>query len=171
MAVTQKTRWIIIATALLLTLVAVNWVNQAESNDDASTSAPEFKHPAPSRHREEKPEPDAIQLAKLGRAQPGSKVKIVDLFTSKSWYVPPPPPKPAPPPPPAAPPLPFTYIGKLVEDGAITVFLSKQDRNYVIKTGDVIDGTYRVDTVMASALTLTYLPLNIKQSMPIGDSH
>lgn len=75
------------------------------------------------------------------------------------------------PPPPAAPPLPFTYLGKLVEEGVLTVFLTRQDRNYVIKAGDVIDGTYRVDTINPSTLTLTYLPLDIKQSMSLGDSH
>jgi hypothetical protein len=90
------------------------------------------------------------------------------LFAPKSWYVPPPPPKAVPPPPPSAPPLPFTYMGKLIEDGQMTVFLTKQDRNYVVKVGDTIDGTYKVEEVSARMMTLTYLPLKIKQTLMIG---
>jgi hypothetical protein len=171
MAITQKTRWIIISTALILTLVAVIQVNQTDTTDDAQVSIPEPRHTSHSRHVEDDAKLDPIALEKLQRTQAGAKVKIADLFTSKSWYVPPPPPKPMPPPPPMAPPLPFTYIGELMEDGEITVFLSKQDRNYVIKTDTVIDGTYHVDTITPTVLTLTYLPLKIKQSMPLGDSH
>lgn len=173
MAVTQKTRWMIIAAALILTLIAVGWVNQTDPIDEAQASPSATKHVASSSTREtdEESRADAIQLNKLERAKIDVKAQIADLFKSKSWYVPPPPPKPVPPPPPAAPPLPFTYIGKLEEEGKIIVFLSRQDRNYVIKTGDVIDGTYRVDMIAPSALNLTYLPLDIKQSMPIGDSH
>ena len=167
MAVTPKMRWMMIIAALALTLAAAGWVNQEESITAAQASSSETRpRPAPQVSIKE---PAAIHLDKLKRVPPEADAQIDDLFKSKSWYVPPPPPKPVPPPPPAAPPLPFTYFGKIMEDGKITVFLTRQDRNYVIKTGDVIDGTYRVDSIMPSALTLTYLPLDIKQSMSIGD--
>lgn len=171
MASTQKTRWIIISTALILTLVAVIQVNQTDTADDAQVSLSEPRHTTQSHHVENEVILDTIVLDKLQRTQASTQVKMADLFTSKSWYVPPPPPKPIPPPPPMAPPLPFTYMGELVEDGAITVFLSKQDRNYVVKTDTVIDGIYHVDAITPAVLTLTYLPLNIKQSLTLGDSH
>ena len=115
---------------------------------------------------------DAIRLDKLNR--PVTDADAVNLFTAKSWYVPPPPPpppKPAPPPPPSAPPLPFSYLGKLQESpGHLVVFLVKGDRVYTVSAGDVIDGIYHVDEVAGDRLALTYLPLNIKQSLSIGET-
>jgi hypothetical protein len=98
----------------------------------------------------------------------------VDLFAGKSWYVPPPPPKPKPPPPPpppTAPPLPFSFMGSYQEpDGRLIIFLTKGERLYTVSPGDVIDNTYRVEEVVAGQLGLTYLPLNIRQSMSVGET-
>lgn len=97
-----------------------------------------------------------------------------DLFASKSWYVPPPPPpppKPAPPPKPTAPPLPFAFMGSYQEsDGRQIFFLTRGERLYTVSTGDVIDGIYRVEDVSAGQLGIIYLPLNIRQSMSVGET-
>ena len=93
---------------------------------------------------------------------------VVDIFATQTWYVAPPPPPPAKPPPPSAPPLPFSYIGKLEEAGATTVFLTRQGINYSVKQGDQIEGTYRIEQISPQAVVLTYLPLNIRQTLPIG---
>jgi hypothetical protein len=91
------------------------------------------------------------------------------VFGRQDWTPPPPPPAPAPPPPPpSAPPLPFTFIGKSVADGAWEVYLARGDRTYVVRDKTVIDGTYRVDTIAPPVLTLTYLPLNQVQQLNIG---
>jgi len=90
-------------------------------------------------------------------------------FASKSWYVPPPPPKAQPAPPPSAPPLPFVYMGKLIDEGQVIVFLSKQDRSFAVKLGDIIESSYRADEIGPTTLTLTYLPMKIKQTLAIGD--
>jgi hypothetical protein len=71
-------------------------------------------------------------------------------------------------PPPSAPPVPFTYIGRLSEDNRTTVFLSAGERNLVVKPGDVVDNNYRVEEVTDNAVSLTYLPLNVKQTIPTG---
>jgi hypothetical protein len=91
-------------------------------------------------------------------------------FAHQDWTPPPPPPAPAPPaPPPAAPPLPFTFIGKSVGDGAWEVYLARGDRTYVVREkGAVLDGSYRVDAIAPPVLTLTYLPLNQQQQLNIG---
>jgi hypothetical protein len=94
-------------------------------------------------------------------------------FAHQDWTPPPPPPPPPqpapPPPPPTAPPLPFTFIGKSVGDGAWEVYLARGDRTYIVREkGDVIDGTYRVESIMPPVLTLTYLPLNQIQQLNIG---
>jgi hypothetical protein len=91
------------------------------------------------------------------------------VFGRQDWTPPPQPPAPAPPPPPpSAPPLPFTFIGKSVADGAWEVYLARGDRTYVVRDKAVIDGTYRVDAIAPPVLTLTYLPLNTVQQLNIG---
>jgi hypothetical protein len=113
-----------------------------------------------------------LDLAQLRReADAGEPVNV---FTSKSWYVPPPPPPPPPPPvkvapaPPTAPPLPFTFLGRYADGDKPVFFLVKGDRVLTVKEGDIIDGNYRVDGIAGSTLGLTYLPLNIKQTLDIG---
>ncbi len=91
------------------------------------------------------------------------------LFISQSWTPPPPPPvAPPPPPPPSAPPLPYTYIGKKIEAGKWEVYLALGDRNYVVREQSNLEGVYRVDSITASLLTMTYLPLNQTQTITIG---
>lgn len=94
------------------------------------------------------------------------------VFLSQSWAPPPPkaiaPAKPAAPPPPIAPPLPFTFIGKAASDGAWQVFLARADQTYIVRNKTVIDGTYRIDSIVPPLMTMTYLPLNQAQQINIG---
>lgn len=93
------------------------------------------------------------------------------LFARHDWTPPPPPPSnepPPPPPPPSAPPLPFTYIGKSLQDGVWQIYLARGDRTYLVQDGETIDGTYRVDAIRPPVLTLTYLPLEQRQQLNIG---
>jgi hypothetical protein len=115
-------------------------------------------------------------LEKLGkRAQ--TERKTVDIFKGKSWYVAPPkpkavpPPPPPPPPPPTAPPMPYAYMGSyLGKDGRMIIFLTKGDQVYSVSPGDVIEGTYRVEGIASGQLVLIYLPLNIQQTISIGEA-
>jgi hypothetical protein len=97
------------------------------------------------------------------------------LFSPHSWFVAPPPPPPpppvapAPPPAPTAPPLPFVFMGSYKTDGAATYFLTAGDRVYDVKVGDKLDNTYSVDGVKSGQLLLTYMPLQIQQSLAVGD--
>lgn len=93
------------------------------------------------------------------------------LFARHDWTPPPPPPSnepPPPPPPPSAPPLPFTYIGKSLQDGVWQIYLARGERTYLVNDGDTIDGIYRVDAIRPPVLTLTYLPLEQRQQLNIG---
>lgn len=74
----------------------------------------------------------------------------------------------APPPPPTAPPLPFKFLGQMIENGKVTVFLSLNDRNMVVKAGDTIDDLYHVDAIVNGGVEFTYLPLQQKQTLPAG---
>lgn len=121
------------------------------------------------------PSPDAIrvELERLARTQAESGVEFADVFGATSWYVPPPPPPPrppAPPPVPTAPPLPFTYLGRYEDAPTRLTILVKGDRMYTVTEGDVIENTYRVERVAPGLVELTYLPLNIKQSLRTGET-
>lgn len=76
-----------------------------------------------------------------------------------------------PPPPPTAPPLPFTYLGKLNEEGKVTVFLSVRGRSYAVKSGEVVAQVYHIDEIKPPTLTMTYLPIKIQQTMQIGEAN
>ena len=91
-------------------------------------------------------------------------------FAAPSPPPPPPPPAPAPSPPPSprVPPVPFKYIGKLLEGGVLTAYLSLGDRLIAVEPGVVIDQRYRIDSVEPRQILLTYLPLQAPQSIPAG---
>jgi len=96
------------------------------------------------------------------------------LFASHSWYVAPPPPPPLAPPPPAppeAPPFPYTFVGSYAPAGDIPVyFLARADRVIDAHVGDRLDGVYTFESAGSGTLVFNYLPLNIRQSVPIGVS-
>lgn len=116
-------------------------------------------------------QPETLATILPLRPRTPSEIKTTDAFASRDWTPPPPPPPPPPPqPPPQAPPLPFTYIGKQLEDDGWVVFLARQDRTYVVRAGEVIESAYKVDIVMPPVLTLTYLPLTQAQTLTIGNA-
>jgi hypothetical protein len=167
MALPARARWMILAIAAVLTLVAARLVGREdEGPPPAARSA---AAPAAAERPAERLDVDLDRLAARKGAPPAG-----DPFKALSWQsvaqeearknAPPPPP----PPRPQAPPLPFTYMGKLIEDGRIAVFLTQGDRNHIVRQGDTIDGTYRVDAVTEERLSLTYLPLKQKQELAFG---
>jgi hypothetical protein len=96
------------------------------------------------------------------------------LFAQHSWYVippAPPPAAPAPPPEPTAPPFPYTFIGSYTPEGNPPVFfLSHGDRVIDAHVGDRLDGVYRFESAAGGQLVFVYLPLNIRQTAPVGAS-
>ena len=95
--------------------------------------------------------------------------RVANSFAPHDWTPPPPPrPKPVAPPPPTAPPLPYKVIGKKFEDGTWQVFLARQDQVFVVKPQDTLENTYRVEETKPPVMTLTYLPLQQRQTLPIG---
>lgn len=96
----------------------------------------------------------------------------VNLFPAQTWYVPPPPPPPppyVPPPPPQAPALPYTYMGRWQENGETVWYLVRGALPVSVRSGQILDGVWRLDTVRAGMLDFTYLPLNQTRSLRTGD--
>ncbi len=92
-----------------------------------------------------------------------------ELFGSQSWQ-PPPPKIIAAPVVPTAPPLPYRFAGKLLQEGRLQVFLAKGDAAIPIKQGEILDGTYRVESIGEDKITLVYLPLGHKESISVSSS-
>jgi hypothetical protein len=121
-----------------------------------------------------------LELLNQLKGQRQEKGKVSDVFNQTPEYVARPSPKfVAPPPPvdlpppvviPVAPPIEFVYLGRYGEADTKIVVLSKGDRVYTVKVGDVIENTYRIEKFTPGMVNFTYLPLNITQSLTTGDS-
>ena len=110
----------------------------------------------------------AAQYALPERAQLGEP--RAELFGSQSWRPPVPRVESAPPPAPVAPPLPYKYAGKLVQGGQFSILLSKGDAVFPVKEGETLDGAYRVEAVSETQVTLIYLPLKHRETVPIASA-
>ena len=107
---------------------------------------------------------EGLDLSKLERAAAGA-VPGADPFAPKN-FSPAQAPQQAARARPEAPALPFRYLGKLIEDGKLSVFLANGAESLSVAAGDRI-GEYRVDKVTESEVQFTYLPLKTKQSLPL----
>lgn len=152
--------------AITLILVFTGGDEEAKAPGEPPRVAQTQRRSAPPRQPAPPPVPNIASLAREALDS-----EAVDIFRPKSWYIAPPPPKPVKPPPPSAPPLPFAYLGRIEEGDTTMVFVSRQGNNYSVRKGDVIDSTYRVDEITPGAVTFTYLPLNTRQTLPIGGAN
>jgi hypothetical protein len=64
--------------------------------------------------------------------------------------------------------MPFSFMGRYEEEGVRIILLVKGERIYTVSEGEVIDNTYRVGRLTSGYLELTYLPLDIKQTISAG---
>ena len=104
-----------------------------------------------------------IDLAKLeARVDEGAKV---DAFAPKN-FSPVVPPQAGPTGKRAAPALPFRYIGKMVDNGRLAVFLQNGADSYTVTEGERV-GDYRVDKISEAEIRFTYLPMKTKQTLPL----
>ncbi len=91
------------------------------------------------------------------------------LFAAQSWQPPPPlPAAPAPPVEPEAPPFPYPYLGGLTDDAGRTAFFSHGDRVLAVRSGATVDGSFHVDHLDETSMTLTYLPLHKSLTVALG---
>lgn len=67
----------------------------------------------------------------------------------------------------APPPIPFRYIGRVIEDGKLEVFLVRGEEHFSVAAGDMLGADYRVEAVTDTEVVLVYLPLNARQRLPL----
>jgi hypothetical protein len=161
---------------ILLPAVCASAVALISGCDSSAASSPRIAAlPATAPQR---PSPPAIRQIPAAR-EPAADAAITNVFAATSWQPaapPPPAPSTAPataavmPAPPVAPPLPFRFLGRYGDGDSLIVMLVKGEQLYLVSAGDTIDDAYRVDRVSATMVELTYLPLNLKQSLSTGDA-
>lgn len=180
MRLRPRQRWMLLGGLLAATLAAAAWVGErsarepelvAASESDSKAERPGFNRAGPA-DRTPKLNLEKLQLRELGNAtrdpfsvnRPKPQRPGPAVAAPRAEPVAPPPQ-----PQPSAPPLPFTYLGRLVEGDDVAVFLSQGERNLVVRQGEMIDSIYRVERIADRAITLVYLPLDQRQTIVIGD--
>jgi hypothetical protein len=176
----KVSRWAVLGIVFTAVVMAATPVEDNTGEDSTAQMSRDSIQPvntavSPARMQASPPplETVHVELERLARPHKGAEMKIGKVFDATSWYVPPPPPPPAPPAPPpvpTAPPLPFAYLGRYEDAPTQLVFLVKGERMYTVAEGEVIDGTYRVARVTKGMVELTYLPLNITQTLSTGET-
>jgi len=68
---------------------------------------------------------------------------------------------------PSAPPLPFAYLGKVIEAGKVEIWLARGDELFTAAPGEKIGADYRLDVADGDTLAFTYLPLGLRQTMDL----
>lgn len=170
----SRQRWLILLILLGGSIGATFWMPDpgrvAAADAVVQAEKPGADGQRDKQARRESDEQDLMDLEKL--KGDGIAVAERNSFAPKSWYVPPPPPKPTAitaPPPPSAPPLPFVYLGKFEEEGGKwVVYLIKGEQPFIVGKGQTFDSVYRLEGIENGSLVIVYLPLSIKQYLPLA---
>lgn len=182
MKISSRQRWIALAVLLMAALTAAAWVREGDRKSGTEIIKPPARpRQVPAARGADSAPADRVHLEKLRGRDADSNAN--DAFATRSWRKPAPkvaatapvaaaalPAAPSPPTaPPGAPPLPFTYMGRLLSEEANAVFLTQGERNLIVHEGEIIESTYRVDKVSETRLTFTHLPSGVQQHLPIGE--
>src|SRR5438105_7680898 len=104
-----------------------------------------------------------IDLAKLeARVDEGAKI---DAFAPKN-FSPSLPPQAGPTAKREAPALPFRYVGKMLDNGKLAVFLQNGADSFTVTEGERV-GDYLIDKITEAEIRFTYLPMKAKQTLPL----
>ena len=125
-----------------------------------ATPKPKVANPAPVAAEAVLALADRLPAPKPDPERPGAQA-----FGARSWTPVPPPPAPVVP---RAPALPFAFLGKQLQGGAWQVFLALGEDTRLARMATVIDGQYRVESIVPPQIVFTYLPLNERQTLDIG---
>ena len=173
---------------LIVTLMATIWTaieSQEPTSEGPLLAKPKHSMPAQPASKSKRTQPSAkllemtdannvanqasdasltTQLASRKYAQIG-----LNIFNVQTWS----PPlakaketvRPAPPPP-MAPPIPYTYMGQIEEEGKVQFFVMQQNKLINLKIGQIISGQWRLDSETASHLNWTFMPTGLPQTLP-----
>lgn len=157
-------RRLLLAAAFVTALVSAAL---APSEEAATPQKRAAKPPLPSSAAPQRVTAREIEVPPVSNYQRsiGEGVVVVDIFEPR----PVPGAAPAAPAKPEPPKLPFTYIGRIEESGRIKVVLAQGEQMHVVAKGEQFGGSYRLEEVGLNELVVTYLPLEARQSLSLGD--
>ena len=170
-AIKQRRRWIVLAAALGLTLAAVDQVGRSGAPQGEAVEPIARSGQALSEMLSQEPKRGTlpeIAIHKLGlrthaapvgdpfaaRVQEQAAEQGARSQSRRAARAAPQPP-----------PLPYAYLGKLIQGDETVVFLTRQDRNYIVRSGETLEGRYRVEAIEEERLVVNYLPLNMRQTL------
>lgn len=178
----EKKRKLLLGGALIATLIAVVLVEEDKESVIETVEPLQTAKSSGEKIKSQESHSEHLDVSQLGQRK--FDPSAGELFVSTTWV----PKRPkisqeeqeaaqaaqiakasAPPPAPTAPPLPFKYAGKAIADNETWVFLSQAGENFIAKIGGKIDGKYRLDSINDNTVTMTYLPLSIKQTLTIDN--
>ncbi|MGQ5524492.1 hypothetical protein ACUHMQ_14705 [Chitinimonas sp. PSY-7] len=171
----MKPRHMVMTGLLIVAAYLAFWGDKAAPTANAATFKQSARKPADAAPVR-KPVTENTQIAALlPRASlMHEEEDEANLFPAKSKpkaaaaVAPPAPAVVSPPPAQVAPPLPFQFIGKQFDGQSWEVYLESADQTLVVHIGDTLLGAYWVDEIKPTLLTLTFLPLEAKQTLAIG---
>lgn len=167
----RKTSLRAVLVAALLGVGAEALLGRApEAADTVAAVVPAKRSSAPAA-----PVPEAASIDLDALPRPVSADVKDDLFYIPPPPAPPPPPRtaakqaetPPPPPKPTAPPLPFKFLGRLVDKGSTVVFVSHNGVGLNLRQGDVAGDVYRVERITPTEVVFLYEPLGEKQVLQL----
>jgi len=150
----RKNRWLGLAISLVAGGVALAGLLTRESGRDE----PAVTQTTPSVAAEQKP----IPQLESGRQQPGRQEQSPRNQAMRE--------SPAVAPVPRAPPVPYAYVGKGRDTRGRFAVLSRDDRIYVVRTTEVVEGAYRVESIGEDRVLLTYLALGTPETLLLSGS-
>lgn len=165
---------LVLGAAFVLTLAAsvfdLPWQHGSDADEQGTAAATDAAERRAARNPANlQPSANARPAGTSGTAR--MHHSKANAFATHSWLPPVPKAKPAPPPPPPrAPPLPFAYLGKMQDGGAVTAFVSQGGRNHVLHSGDTLP-QYKVESISPTEITFVYLPLGEKQRLTFGSEN
>lgn len=64
-------------------------------------------------------------------------------------------------------PLPYQFVGQMVDDGNQIVYLSRGDQVLLARKGETLEGSYKVLDISATQIEFEMLPSGLRQTLPI----
>ena len=164
----MKPRQILLAAALLVTLLAAFWPESAPLEVVAVAARPQATQAVPGKMPRLARQQESVRLGEMK----------ANLFPAHTWAPPVLPVQHAEPPPEkaleipleipqeTAPPLPFQFVGRWQENGAEVVFLADGNRLLKAQLGDTLSG-WQLTHITPQSLSFIWLALNQSQSLRI----
>ena len=63
--------------------------------------------------------------------------------------------------------MPYLFTGTSSQGSVTQYLLAKEDRVFAVKVGAILDGVYRVESTSDDEIVLQYLPLGLRQTVPL----